>query len=153
MSRTRYFDTISGIEIEESAALNRHGILIDGCTMRVSMRMRDAALSDHVSCRARITDGTDNPFALNKPGFRVRAGDTRQKVADAYADYEDTLVNAYRRGGEERDRSDNFGNASTNRESLQRQAADSRMEQDHQSRMKKLYADRDRELSDMWRQP
>jgi hypothetical protein len=148
MNRARYFDS-TGNEIDERIAFDNRGILRNGFTMRVPLTVRDSITARH----ARITDGTDNPFALNKPGFRVRAGDTRQKVADAYADYEDTLVDAYRCGEGERDGSETFGNASTNRESLPRHRADSQMVQDHQARMNKLYADRDRELSDKWRTP
>jgi hypothetical protein len=145
----------SGNEIDQRSALDNRGILRDGCTMRVPLQIRDTARheTERRQTPPRITDGSNNPFALNKPGFRVRAGDTRQMVADAYQDYEDALVNAYRCGGEERDGSEDFGNASTNRESLPRRHADSQMMQEHRARMNKLYADRDRELSEIWRQP
>lgn len=156
MAKLKYFDR-NGDEIDERAALDHRGALRDGCSLRIPLTIRDTlsplqrAVADDTARRARITDGTDNPFALNKPGFRVRIGDTRQNVADAYQDYENALVNAYRCGYEERDGSEDSGNASTNRESLALHRADSQMMQDHQARMNKLYADRDRELGAMWR--
>jgi hypothetical protein len=88
MNKTRYFDS-SGSEITERHALDRHGILKDGCTMRVSMQMRDAA--------TKITDGrSDDPMALHRPGFPIPVVNDRRKVVDAYAKYETSLVNAYR---------------------------------------------------------
>jgi DnaJ-class molecular chaperone len=75
---------------------DERGVLRDGKRVRVSMQMRDAAMLCHVNTRSRITDGTGNPFGLNKPGFRVRTGDMgKSRVADAYAQYERSLVTAY----------------------------------------------------------
>jgi hypothetical protein len=46
-----------------------------------------------------ITDGrTDDRMALHRPGYRINTSDTRQKVADAYAHYETSLVNRYKVG-------------------------------------------------------
>jgi DNA polymerase IV len=44
----------------------------------------------------RITDGTDNPLGLHRPGFRIPVVNDRRAVRDAYAKYETGLVNAYR---------------------------------------------------------
>jgi hypothetical protein len=157
MSKPKYYR--DGIEIDAARALDRNGVLRDGFTMRVPLTMRDSlsplqrSVADSTARdNNRITDGrSDDPTALNRPGFRIRTNDIRQKVMDAYQDYEDALVNAYRCDDEERDGSEDFCGASTSRESLPRHRADSEMMQDHQTRMNKLYADRDRELSEMWR--
>jgi hypothetical protein len=149
MNRAKYFDTVTGNEIDESVALDRHGVLKDGCSLRVPLQIRDAAQQT----APRITDGSNNPFALNKPGFRMRAGDTRRNVAVAYKDYDVALVNAYRCGDHERDSSENFGSAGSNRERLPRHGADNKMVKDHRARMNELYADHDRELANAWRQP
>jgi hypothetical protein len=136
--KNKYFDTITGNEINESAALDRHGILRDGYTMRVSMQMRDAARSDHVFRRARVTDGTDNPFALNRPGWRMRVGDNRQAIKDARAEYEAELTNLWRDG--DSDGEDYCSKMGTHH------GADSSTRQVDQA-----YQEYDRELSNAWR--
>jgi hypothetical protein len=46
---------------------------------------------------AQFTDGrTDDPTALNRPGFRVPVVNDRRAVHDAYAQYQTKLVNAYK---------------------------------------------------------
>ena len=77
MSKKRYYDRRGG-EVTERHALDRNGILKNGCTMRVPTTMRDAAL---------ITDGHgDGGLSLRRPGYRIATNDDRrQAVADAYA--------------------------------------------------------------------
>jgi hypothetical protein len=92
MNRSRYFDS-SGNEIDAALALDGHGALRNGCSMRVPTTMRDAARQ----ALPLITDGrSDDPMALHRPGFRVPVVNDRRKVVDAYAKYETGLVNAYR---------------------------------------------------------
>jgi hypothetical protein len=101
MSKPKYYR--DGIEIDAARALDHRGILRSGCTMRIPMTMRDAlsplqrSVADTTAHRARVTDGTDNPFGLHKPGFRIRTGDTsRQVVADAYAKADRQMSNAFK---------------------------------------------------------
>ena len=61
-------------------------------SLRIPTQFRDAASSKH-----RITDAYGNSgLALQKPGFRLRTGDTRQKVADAYDRAERVQMNSYK---------------------------------------------------------
>jgi hypothetical protein len=75
-----------------------HGVLRDGHSIRVTLH--DAAMSRSGTRQQQqplITDGRSNDaMAMHRPGFRIRTGDTRQPVRDAYADYQTGLVNAYR---------------------------------------------------------
>ena len=71
---------------------DERGILKDGRSIRVSMQMRDAAMSRSGERRQQqppplIIDGRtpNDPTALHRPGFRIRTGDARQSVSDAYA--------------------------------------------------------------------
>jgi hypothetical protein len=81
-------------------------ILKDGESLRVSMTMRDSlsplqrSVADATSrVTNRITDGrTDDPLALNRPGFRVPVVNDRRAVRDAYQHYETSVTNAYRVG-------------------------------------------------------
>jgi hypothetical protein len=97
MSKARYFDA-GGREINERDAVDCNGVLRSGFSLRVPTMMRDAALSGtrQVVGNNRITDGTDNPLGLHKPGFRIPVVNDRRAVRDAYAKYETSLVNAYR---------------------------------------------------------
>src|SRR3984957_11618573 len=88
---TKYFDS-SGNEIDATLPLDGHGALKNGCSMRAPKTMRAAA------AKPLITDGSDNPLGLHRPGFRVPVVNDRRKVVDAYAKYETSLVNAYRVG-------------------------------------------------------
>ncbi len=78
-----------------------NGVMRDGARHRVPLHMRDS--------RARmITDGTDNPFALNRPGWRIPTGGSerdvclrdsqRKLIEDAYAEYSDRVSNAWKGG-------------------------------------------------------
>jgi hypothetical protein len=76
-----------------------NGVMRDGARHRVPMHMRD-------SKSPMITDGTDNPFALNRPGWRIAVGGSerdvllrdnqRKLIEDAYAEYLDDLTNAWK---------------------------------------------------------
>lgn len=90
----RYFDS-NGDEVAEHDALDRNGVLRDGCMMRVPVTLRDSTAR-----RAYFVDGGGNPLDLtagNKPGFRIRPNDARRKlVEDSYQAYEQTLTTAWR---------------------------------------------------------
>jgi hypothetical protein len=69
---------------------DERGILKDGRSVRVSMQMRDAAMSrsgERRQTSAAITDGRspNDPTALHRPGFRVRTGDARKPTHEARA--------------------------------------------------------------------
>jgi hypothetical protein len=75
------------------------GVMRDGARRRVPMYMRDGQ-------SPMITDGTDDPFCLHRPGWRlvtggserdVRLRDSQRKlIEDAYAEYLDHLTNAWK---------------------------------------------------------
>jgi hypothetical protein len=87
-------------------AFDENGLLKDVRTYRAGLYLMDSG--DRVLQRTlrnthrpgAITDGTDNPFALHRPGFRIRtdAGmyDARQAVLDARAAYLEDLQNAWK---------------------------------------------------------
>ena len=76
-----------------------NGVLRDGARHRVGLHMRD-------SLAPMITDGTDDPFALQRPGWRVATGGSerdvlirdsqRKLVEEAHAEYLDRLTNAWK---------------------------------------------------------
>jgi hypothetical protein len=82
---------------DNNDAFDEHGMLRDGRSLRVSMQMRDS-LQRRTPTGSRVTDGSDNPSALNKPGYRV-IGDTAARDAKAAAlrDYESDLTTAWRK--------------------------------------------------------
>ena len=55
-----------------------------------------------------ITDGTDDPFGLHRPGWRIATGGSerdvrlrdsqRKLIEEAYAEYLDDLTNAWKGG-------------------------------------------------------
>jgi hypothetical protein len=89
-----------------------NGILRDGARLRVPMQARDAARMTErqrhrqvedtlrsVNTRGRITDGrTDDPTALNRPGFRVPEIQDRRGVLDARQQYQTQIQNRYKCG-------------------------------------------------------
>lgn len=105
MPGTEYFRR-DGQPLSREQALDRNGIIRDGVIARTRMQMRDSA--------NRFTDGRSfwdaNRASLlvtdaaalggtkgNQPGFRVAdAPINAQDRADAYRDYEDDLVNAWK---------------------------------------------------------
>jgi hypothetical protein len=75
---------------------DERGILKDGRSVRVSLTMRDSAMSRQAN---RITDGrTSDPLALHRPGFRVPVVNDRRATRDAYQQYETGLANRYKVG-------------------------------------------------------
>jgi hypothetical protein len=83
---TRYSDD----EVYDS-----RGVLKDGRAVRVPLMLRDSLRQQ--DARPRITDGrSDDPTALNRPGFRVPTVQDRRKVADAYAERAFEDENAWR---------------------------------------------------------
>ena len=56
-----------------------------------------------------ITDGTDDPFCLHRPGWRIATGGSerdvllrdsqRKLIEEAHAEYLDCLTNAWKGGG------------------------------------------------------
>jgi hypothetical protein len=78
-----------------------NGVMRDGARHRVPMHMRDGK-------SPMITDGTDDPFCLHRPGWRIASGGSerdlqlrdsqRKLIEDAYAEYLDHLTNAWKGG-------------------------------------------------------
>jgi hypothetical protein len=91
MSKYRYFRTRDGAEVDELEACHSNGTVRG---LRVNLRMADSLareMADHfrpaweATKRSQISDGTNNPYALHKPGFRVADGrdlDARQRMYD-----------------------------------------------------------------------
>ena len=162
MKKHRYFDS-TGQEVDPATALDR-GVLRDGFSLRVPTTLRDSARSQ--DAKPLITDGTDNPLGLNRPGWRIMTGDAGQKVADAYRDrdeayrdYENQLTAAYRartdakkRRGDEDDDDDNehedgsIKNFGSNNHSTDGQSLDQ-----HRQMMDRLYRERDEFDANAWR--
>jgi hypothetical protein len=61
------------------------GIVADGQRVRVPMWAMDALQRDVANHAGQplVTDGTDNPLALHRPGFRVAADRAQRQAADA----------------------------------------------------------------------
>jgi hypothetical protein len=84
-----------------------NGVLRDGARYRVHMRDSQAPM---------ITDGTDDPLGLHRPGWRIPTGggerdvllrDSQRKlIEEARAQYLDNLTNAWKgsRSTDDRDR-------------------------------------------------
>jgi hypothetical protein len=76
-----------------------NGVLRDGARHHVRMHMRDGQ-------SPMITDGTDEPLVLHRPGWRIASGGSEHDVAlrdsqrrlieDARAEYLDHLSNAWK---------------------------------------------------------
>jgi hypothetical protein len=69
---------------------------VEGRLRTVNGRLRCVPLRSSSDSRAQFTDGSDDPTQANRPGWRLRVGDTRQAVRDALRDYENDLVNRWR---------------------------------------------------------
>jgi hypothetical protein len=75
-----------------------NGVLRDRALYRVPMHMRDG--------QSMITDGTDDPLGLHRPGWRIATGgdergarlrDSQSKlIEEAHAEYLDRLTNAWK---------------------------------------------------------
>jgi hypothetical protein len=140
-----------------SDEFDENNVLRDGKAVRVSMQVRDAALLRQVNTRPRITDGrTNHPMSLHQPGFRIRAGDTRQAVRNAYRDYETGLVNAYRCGdgivsdGAKNDREEGSGYGNGNEGGYDSRNRAVNLDQ-HRQVMDRLYRERDAADQNAWR--
>jgi hypothetical protein len=89
-------------------AFDERGILRDGRSVRVSMQMRDAAMTRHTgqrqqtSSKNRITDGTGNPLGLHRPGWRIPTVQDRRATRDALQRYETQISNRFKCGDGER---------------------------------------------------
>jgi hypothetical protein len=78
-----------------------NGVLRDRARYRIPMHMRDGQ-------SRMITDGTDDPFGLHRPGWRIPTGggerdallrdSQRKTIEDAHAEYLDRLTNAWKGG-------------------------------------------------------
>jgi hypothetical protein len=78
-----------------------NGVLRDGARHHVRMHMRD-------SRAPMITDGTDDPLGLHRPGWRIAIGGSerdarlrdsqRNAIEEAHAEYLDRLTNAWKGG-------------------------------------------------------
>lgn len=76
-----------------------NGVLRDGARHHVRMHMRD-------SRAPMITDGTDDPLGLHRPGWRIAIGGSerdarlrdsqRNAIEEAHAEYLDRLTNAWK---------------------------------------------------------
>jgi hypothetical protein len=69
---------------EDDNPLDANGCLKDGRTYRVRMHARDSVQAAIAATEQRIHDGTDNPFALNRPGYRYNDSVDRSESAQAY---------------------------------------------------------------------
>jgi hypothetical protein len=78
------------------------GIVADGQRVRVRLDMMDAVQREvalHAG-KPLVTDGTDNPLALHRPGFRLTADMAQRQAADAaltdsYKQYDADMGNAW----------------------------------------------------------
>ncbi len=78
-----------------------NGVLRDRARFRVPLHMRD-------SQPPLITDGTGDPLALHRPGWRIASGggerdarlreSERRAIEEAQAEYHDRLTNAWKDG-------------------------------------------------------
>jgi hypothetical protein len=91
MTKHKYYR--DGVEIGEAEALDRRGLLRDGCSCRVSATMRDGTVpptlwaDPFADAKVGFTDGSGNPWSASRPGFRIRANDDRKAQRDAVAAY------------------------------------------------------------------
>jgi hypothetical protein len=95
------FKTITGLDGKPTRILKDRGRVRISMTMRDSLSALQRSVADDTARDTnRITDGrSDDPTALNRPGFRVPTVQDRRAVNDAYAEYQNELTNAYRRVG------------------------------------------------------
>lgn len=122
-------------------------------------------------------DGSGDPWSASRPGFRVRTTDNRKPVHDALLTYDLELTNRWKCKdgqsvcsscsgsglGDDGEACDACGGSgvqddgyeTTPSEAVENTAADSRplaqRMQDHRRTMDQLYAQRDAELSEAWR--
>jgi hypothetical protein len=82
-------------------------IVADGERVRVRLDMMDALQRDVARHAGQplVTDGTDNPLALHRPGFRLTADMAQRQAADValtdcYKQYDADMSNAWRTNDE-----------------------------------------------------
>jgi hypothetical protein len=130
-------------------------VLKDKGRLRVSLTMRDSlsplqrsVAGDTARDNNHITDGrSDNPTALNRPGFRVPVVNDRRAVHDAYATYDSELCSRYRCNDGK-----GFGSPNEGGYDTLDSASDSRTLDQSRQMMDRLYRERDAELQNAWRQ-
>jgi hypothetical protein len=96
---------------EEETEDERSGILRDGQRVRVSLFMRDGAINPNLTPTQRakalaaqqtlVSDGSSNPMAMHKPGFRYLTDANRRAIGDAakakaYQEVEQADANAWK---------------------------------------------------------
>jgi hypothetical protein len=146
MLQARYFDR-HGRELRRDEALD-DGVLKDGVTMRTPMQARDGF--------------SDDPFALNKPGFRTASTGTpladmlaRDAKRDAYLDYENYITSAYRPAradaAEQSTEEDDDEVACPQCAGNDQRTVAQRMA-DHEANMNKVYADYAARQSGAWKE-
>ena len=149
----QYFDRATGRQLTAAEALI-DGILRDGVVQRVRMSARDS----------RMPHFTNDDFRLNRPGFRSGNDGTlddylmRDGVCSAYLDYENSLINAYKKpfradaAADDGEGSLSAEDAATYRA---KQDGDKRslaqQVRDHQHAMQSVYNSYAEELSQAWK--
>jgi hypothetical protein len=69
---------------DDDSPLDANGCLKDGRTYRVRMHARDSVQGAIAASHLCIHDGTDNPFALNRPGYRYNDSVDRSEAERAH---------------------------------------------------------------------
>jgi hypothetical protein len=118
------------------------GIVADGARVRVRLDMMDSvqkAVAQHAG-KPLVTDGTDNPLALHKPGFRLTADMAQRQTADA------ALAQAY----EARDLADREAWRSNNDHPLNTNARGQQQDA-HTDDREAAYAAYDADMTNAWR--
>jgi hypothetical protein len=123
-----------------------NNVLKNGKAVRVSLQARDAnrrkaresdMLRDVNNRPGTITDGTGNPFGLNKPGWRIPTVQDRRAVRDAYETYETELCSRWQNSVEVEDECEHHNSDGATRRQQRDQA----------------YLDYDKSISEQWRAP
>ena len=97
-------------ELEAEGALDARGLLRDGAKIRIPLYLRDGAINPRLTAVQRsiaathqplVVDGSRNPMAMHKPGFRYLADANRRAIDDAvkavaYEDADEADQNAWR---------------------------------------------------------
>jgi hypothetical protein len=89
IQRDPYGSELSEFEEEEE----EDGLLKDGQTLRVPLYLKDGAINPDLTPTQRakaiaarqplVNDGTSNPMAMHRPGFRYHADATQRAISDA----------------------------------------------------------------------
>ena len=107
MNKRKSIAEIEAEELEEEV----DGILRDGQSVRVSLFMRDGAINPDLTATQRgkamaaqqplVSDGSSNPMAMHRPGFRYLTDANRRAISDAakakaYQEAETADANAWK---------------------------------------------------------